>query len=130
MEPRDEAKDSVMAIVRPTIPRTEAKPRLLFSYPFGSPSAISITSNELAHLPEGVYLNDSLIDFDLCYTIENLAASIRQTTHIFSSFFYRKLSRKASTKESLTKINIFEKAYCLVPINEQYRASLSLCVDF
>lgn len=110
-----------MAISRPAIPRTDAKPRLLFSYPFGSHSSISITSNELLHLPEGVYLNDSLIDFDLRYTVEHLPSPLHRITHIFSSFFFRKISSQRAASHSPTRINIFEKTYCFVPINEQYR---------
>lgn len=109
---------------RPAIPKLEQTPRLLFIYPPGSVDAVAITSNELLRLADGVYLNDSLIDFDLRCTYSAAPPSVRTETHIFSCFFYRKLTENttaaAVAAHSITKINIFQKRLLLLPINEQY----------
>lgn len=110
------------------IPRTDRNPRTLFMYHSTNDSnAITITTNELMHLPEGVYLNDTLIDFDLMLIMENSANDIKERTHIFSSFLYRKLvaAGTAITDTSFTKMNIFEKTFIFIPINEQYIVALT-----
>lgn len=100
------------------IPKLNEKPTILFSYPFNAMDAVTITSNELLRLPEGVYLNDSLIDFYLKHRMDKCSESIRSEVHIFTSFFYNKLS--SPRQESVTKFDIFSKRYLFIPVNEQY----------
>lgn len=118
---------------RSAIPQSEARPRLLFTYPpeAASVHVISITSNELLHLPEGVYLNDSLIDFDLRYMLDHAPPEVADQVHLFSSFFYRKLlsSMERSTDTPsipITKMDVFSKRFLLVPINESLHWYLAM----
>ena len=115
----DTKSASVKSIPCSPIPRSDPNPKLLFIYPPVGANYISITSNELLRLPEGVYLNDSLVDFDLRLIFDRSSEDIRVRTHIFSSFFYRKISETGFC-ETLTKVNIFEKSYIFIPINEAY----------
>lgn len=86
------------------------------------------------------YLNDVIIDFYLNYLqLEVMTEEQKSKTHIFSSFFYKRLTttstrQKQSEKDikltaaqkrhqrvkSWTKnVNIFEKDFVIIPINEQ-----------
>lgn len=85
------------------------------------------------------YLNDVIIDFYLKYLlIERLSAEQRERTHVFSTFFYKRLTTLTTTKrggeqakmtasqkrhfrvKNWTKgVNLFEKDCIIIPINEQ-----------
>ncbi|ESO89155.1 hypothetical protein LOTGIDRAFT_106350, partial [Lottia gigantea] len=101
--------------------------------------ALTITNEDLYCLNEGEFLNDVIIDFYLKYLLlEKLSEKDRERTHIFSSFFYKRLTQKIpktaeSTadrnkqphikRHSLVKtwtrhVDIFEKDFIVVPINE------------
>lgn len=84
-------------------------------------------------------MNDVIIDFFLSYLKhEMLSAEERQRTHIFSQFFYKRLTtmstrqrhdkdakltasqkRHARVKKWTKNVNLFEKDYIIIPINEQ-----------
>ncbi|PJF17816.1 hypothetical protein PSACC_02432 [Paramicrosporidium saccamoebae] len=104
----DRRASRISTPTRPAIPLTDRNPRILFTFPPMELDAVTITSNELLHLPEGVYLNDSLIQFDLKLILEQTSADVRERTHIFSSFFFKKLL-DGSQADSVTKCNIFDK---------------------
>ncbi len=109
------------------VPALAASPRLLFMYPEGGCDSVAITTNELLRLPSGMYLNDSLIDFDLRLSLERCTASVREQCHIFSCFFFRKLKDNiASAAESLTKVDIFSKSLVVIPINEHLHWYMAL----
>lgn len=86
------------------------------------------------------YLNDVIIDFFLNYLqLEIMTDEQKSKTHIFSSFFYKRLTttttrqkqtekdvklsaaqkRHARVKSWTKNVNIFEKDFIIIPINEQ-----------
>jgi Ulp1 family protease len=127
IEGDDTKSISVKRVPCSPIPRSDPNPKLLFIYPPIGANYISITSNELLRLPEGVYLNDSLVDFDLRLIFDRSSENVRIQTHIFSSFFYRKIS-EAGFCEMLTKVNVFEKSFIFIPINEAYNGMAKLII--
>lgn len=103
----------------------------LLTYPQDR-GGITIAAYDYLCLGDGNYLNDVIIDFYLKFIhIELLTKTQQPLTHIFSTFFYKKLTtitenRKALTVErhkqikSWTKnVDLFEKDFLIVPINEQ-----------
>ncbi|XP_066930566.1 uncharacterized protein [Clytia hemisphaerica] len=91
---------------------------------------IPITNLDVECLDEGTYLNDIIIDFYLKYICETLMTpEQREKTYIFNSYFYKRLTQKASNKTDPAQIHaqvkkwtrnvdIFQKDYIIIPINE------------
>ena len=112
--------------------------RQILIYPQGK-GGISINTEDYMCLAIDQYLNDVIIDFYLKYLHLDLAPEQKNNTHIFSSFFYKRLttmtSRQRQNKDdvkltaaqkrharvaSWTKnVNLFEKDFIIIPINEQ-----------
>ncbi|XP_046553939.1 LOW QUALITY PROTEIN: sentrin-specific protease 6-like [Haliotis rubra] len=113
--------------------------KLLTYPPPPTKGGITITNEDLYCLNEGEFLNDVIIDFYLKYLfIEKLSEEDRSRTHIFSSFFYKRLTQKQarnSMPEDVAKlpamirrhtrvktwtrhVDLFEKDFIIVPINE------------
>jgi sentrin-specific protease 7 len=106
----------------------------LFIYPPGR-GGISITIHDYLCLGSDQYLNDVIIDFYLKYIEKELITNEqRNRVHIFSQFFYKRLTTMTREKDvKLTaaekrwkrvsawtkQVNIFEKDFIIVPINEQ-----------
>lgn len=115
----------------------------LLKYPNTGQGSLPIHIDDYACLATDQFLNDVIIDFYLKYLLENhLSESQRSKFHLFSTFFYKRLTQKPQSKgkmsqdfetdPSLTpaqrrhlrvarwtrKINIFEKDYIVIPINE------------
>lgn len=96
---------------------------------------ISIYTSDYACLASNEYLNDIIIDFYLKYLHEIvLTPEQREKSHVFSQFFYKRLTTMNKEKDqklsaaqkrhsrvaSWTKnINIFDKDFIIIPINEQ-----------
>ncbi|KAL3883143.1 hypothetical protein ACJMK2_029436 [Sinanodonta woodiana] len=99
---------------------------------------IPITNEDLFCLNEGEFLNDVIIDFYIKYLfLEKLGQKDRKRTHVFSSFFFKRLTqRNASTaaeedacvtpaakrharvKTWTRHVDLFEKDFIIIPINE------------
>lgn len=98
---------------------------------------IPVHSADLRCLREGQFLNDVIIDFYLKYLLlERLSEEVRQRTHVFSSFFYPRLTQRlhprAAGQQGLLPaarrhrnvrtwtrhVDIFAKDYIVVPINQ------------
>lgn len=110
----------------PTVPPDlEANPRLLFTYPPDGIDVISINSNDMLRLAEGYYLNDSIIELDLRRLYLEAETWIKEQVHIFSSFLYRKLAKEGSTCSTIP-VNIFERTFSFIPINEHLHWYLAL----
>ncbi|KAJ8948885.1 hypothetical protein NQ318_005506 [Aromia moschata] len=114
----------------------------LLTYPPEGRGRISINTEDYVCLAQDQFLNDVIIDFYLKYLVENLPPEQKQKVHIFSTFFYKRLttkptkaSRKSQPAEldpTLTaaqkrharvrtwtkNVNLFEKDFVVVPINE------------
>lgn len=92
---------------------------------------ITITNEDVLLLNEENYLNDVLIDFYLKYVYHaQLTTEQQNVTYIFNSFFYTRLTQKmptdgreamqghASVAKWTRRVNLFEKDFVLIPINE------------
>ncbi|NWS30405.1 SENP7 protease, partial [Polioptila caerulea] len=98
---------------------------------------LGVTREDLECLEYGEFLNDVIIDFYLKYLLlEKAPKHVADRTHIFSSFFYKCLTRTERSSEGDVKvsaaqrrhrrvktwtrhINIFNKDYIFVPVNEE-----------
>ncbi|XP_055373221.1 uncharacterized protein LOC129606736 [Condylostylus longicornis] len=112
--------------------------RQILIYPPGK-GGISINTEDYMCLAIDQYLNDVIIDFYMKYVHLHLPKEQQDKTHIFSTFFYKRLTtmtnRQRQSKEdakltaaqkrharvaSWTKnVNLFEKDFIIIPINEQ-----------
>ena len=106
---------------------------------------VTVTEEDYSCLEAGELLNDKIIDFSLKYIQTDLFGAVEQwshKTHIFSTYFYKKLTtgplsprlnahpieddpnlseaekRHGRVKRWTKKVNIFEKDFLIVPINE------------
>lgn len=112
--------------------------RKILIYPPSGKGGISINTEDYLCLASDQYLNDVIIDFYLQYVLrEMLTPEQRQKTHVFSSFFYNRLTQSTksgnSNGEKLTaaqkrhervktwtkNVNLFDKDFIIIPINEQ-----------
>ncbi|CAH0749698.1 unnamed protein product [Diatraea saccharalis] len=119
-----------------------AEIRQILIYPPGK-GGIPINTEDYMCLAQDQFLNDVIIDFYLKYLVHDVLTPLqREKTHIFSTFFYKRLTTKPSKVNkssnphewdgSLTpsqkrharvktwtkNVNIFDKDYIVVPINE------------
>lgn len=105
-------------------------------YPPTGKGGIPINTKDFICLGIDQYLNDVIIDFYLKYVHnEILTEEQRNKTHIFSTFFYNTLTntkllgndakltaaqkRHERVKNWTKNVNIFEKDFIIVPINQQ-----------
>ncbi|NXL44072.1 SENP7 protease, partial [Podilymbus podiceps] len=116
---------------------TGAVKNLIVYPPPPAKGGLGVTSEDLECLEYGEFLNDVIIDFYLKYLfLEKAPKHLADRTHIFSSFFYKCLTRTEKNAEGDLKvsvaqrrhrrvrtwtrhINIFSKDYIFVPVNEE-----------
>ncbi|XP_030211358.1 sentrin-specific protease 7 [Gadus morhua] len=117
--------------------RSSAGQRLI-QYPAPpSKGSITVTTEDLACLKPGTFLNDVIIDFYLKYLLlEGVPVGFSERCHVFSSFFFRQLSRRRAQGEEvpalLTRevrhqrvktwtrhVDIFTKDFLFVPVNQE-----------
>ncbi|XP_063983794.1 uncharacterized protein LOC135165921 [Diachasmimorpha longicaudata] len=96
---------------------------------------IALNTEDYACLGEDQFLNDAIIDFYLKYlTLERLSEEDASRTHVFSSYFYKRLTSPTQSGDSVNvspavkrhtrvqkwtkNVNIFEKDFVVIPINE------------
>lgn len=98
---------------------------------------ITVTMEDLQCLDIGQYLNDVIIDFYLKYLLQNASETVAQRSHIFSSFFYKQLTRRDNASEGgnsescqrqkryqrvrtwTRHMDIFSKDFIFVPVNQE-----------
>ncbi|XP_028447335.1 sentrin-specific protease 7 isoform X2 [Perca flavescens] len=98
---------------------------------------ITVTMEDLQCLDSGHFLNDVIIDFYLKYLLQNASAAVAERTHVFSSFFYKQLTRRDNASEGVTSdscqrqrrhqrvktwtrhVDIFNKDFLFVPVNQE-----------
>uniref|UniRef100_A0A8C5U109 SUMO specific peptidase 7 n=1 Tax=Malurus cyaneus samueli TaxID=2593467 RepID=A0A8C5U109_9PASS len=116
---------------------TGAVKNLIVYPPPPAKGGLGVTREDLECLEYGEFLNDVIIDFYLKYLLlEKAPKHVADRTHIFSSFFYKCLTRAEKNSEGDVKvsvaqrrhkrvrtwtrhINIFNKDYIFVPVNEE-----------
>lgn len=118
---------------------TEIKQLLI--YPPGK-GGLPINTEDYLCLAQDQFLNDVIIDFYLKYLTLHLPKEEQSKVHVFSTFFYKRLTTKplvalkrsypsemdpnltpaqkrhARVKNWTKNVNIFEKDFVVVPINE------------
>ncbi|XP_039998385.1 sentrin-specific protease 7-like [Xiphias gladius] len=114
-------------------------PTRLIQYPAAPcKGRISVTKEDLACLDGGKFLNDVIIDFYLKYLLlEGVGGSRGERSHVFSSFFYKQLSRRRAAGEDdvpsvpdrhmrhqrvktwTRHVDIFTKDFLFVPVNQE-----------
>lgn len=112
--------------------------RHLLIYPPGK-GGITISTEDYLCLAKDQYLNDIIIDFYLKWVHTNVTPeSERDKTYIFSTFFYKRLTtmtrvaqadkdlkltaaqkRHARVQNWTKNVNLFQKNFIIIPINEQ-----------
>ncbi|XP_068763251.1 sentrin-specific protease 7 isoform X9 [Struthio camelus] len=116
---------------------TGAVKNLIVYPPPPAKGGLGVTREDLECLEYGEFLNDVIIDFYLKYLLlEKAPKHLADRTHIFSSFFYKCLTRTEKNSEGDPKlsaaqrrhkrvrtwtrhINIFSKDFIFVPVNEE-----------
>ncbi|XP_045072588.1 sentrin-specific protease 7b isoform X2 [Coregonus clupeaformis] len=111
--------------------------RLIQYPPLPSKGGITVTTEDLDCLDSGQFLNDVIIDFYLKYLLlERAPGPLAERCHVFSSFFYKQLTRRDTSLEEEAAIpardrrhqrvrtwtrhvDIFNKDYLFVPVNHQ-----------
>lgn len=114
-------------------------PSWLIQYPAApSKGRLSVSSEDLLCLKQGEFLNDVIIDFYLKYLLlEGVGGAVAERSHVFSSFFYKKLSkRRAAGEDSVASVldrhtrhqrvktwtrnvDIFTKDFLFIPVNQE-----------
>ncbi|XP_046432361.1 uncharacterized protein LOC124185514 isoform X5 [Neodiprion fabricii] len=109
---------------------------ILIYPPAPARDAITINDRDCACLGKDKFINDVIIDFYLKYlSLEVLLKEDQKRTHVFSSHFYKRLThshvsdannrllratKRHSGVQKWTKdVNIFEKDFIIIPINER-----------
>ncbi|XP_056125693.1 sentrin-specific protease 7b isoform X2 [Rhinichthys klamathensis goyatoka] len=118
--------------------RQQSLARRLIQYPPPpSKGGITVTTEDLECLKDGEFLNDVIIDFYLKYLLlERADKDVAERSHIFSSFFYKQLTRKDTSCPEETgstaphrrhqrvrtwtrHVDIFSKDYLFIPVNQE-----------
>ncbi|XP_062302634.1 sentrin-specific protease 7b isoform X3 [Osmerus eperlanus] len=121
-----------------TTSRLQGLPSRLIQYPSApSKGRITVTTEDLECLDSGQFLNDVIIDFYLKYLLlERAGDELAERCHVFSSFFYKQLTRCDTASEEAAavpprnrrhqrvktwtrSVDIFNKDYLFVPVNHE-----------
>ncbi|KAF2356454.1 Ulp1 protease family C-terminal catalytic domain [Trinorchestia longiramus] len=136
----------VQAVVRQTAKSVSQFPQpsktLLIYPPPPQKGGISITVDDYQVLEEESFLNDVILDFYLKWLLQSrLSEEQRNKVHLFSTFFYKRLTckpkkmrrhhpieddpklsaaekRHARVKSWTKSVDIFDKDFIIIPINE------------
>ena len=88
-------------------------------------NTLTINGHDIAHLQQGQYLNNTIIDYGVCKHIHNK----NQNILLLSTQYYTKLQKKGqSGVRNWHKANIFKRKPILIPIHVVNH--WSLCVIF
>lgn len=122
--------------------------KALLVYPPSGTDRVTINPDDYVCLTTDQYLNDIIISFYLKYILnEFLTEEQRQKTHVFSTFFYNRLTKhERSTQDKSDKavkltpaqkrhdrvknwtknVNLFEKDFIIIPICDQQHWYLAI----
>ncbi|KAJ7643968.1 hypothetical protein FB45DRAFT_896539 [Roridomyces roridus] len=130
-EPTRRSTRQSVAPPRPNVDLDE----VILVYPPGQTGAVNVTNGDVLRLSPGEFLNDTLIEFGLKLWLQELEKTnpeLVKQIHVFSSFFYKKLTNKGakqgyeSVKKWTSKFNLFDKKFIIVPINENLHWYLAI----
>nr|XP_015813431.2 sentrin-specific protease 7b isoform X1 [Nothobranchius furzeri]XP_054591096.1 sentrin-specific protease 7b isoform X1 [Nothobranchius furzeri] len=133
------SKTSPPSRTRSTSARLLQLPTRLIQYPLvPCKGRITVTEEDLACLEPGEFLNDVIIDFYLKFLLlEGVGGMVAQRSHVFSTFFYKQLSRRRAAGEDdapsvpdrrtrhqrvktwTRHVDIFTKDFLFVPVNQE-----------
>uniref|UniRef100_A0A1A8GPM4 EFR3 homolog Ba n=2 Tax=Nothobranchius korthausae TaxID=1143690 RepID=A0A1A8GPM4_9TELE len=133
------SKTSPPSRTRSTSARLLQLPTRLIQYPLvPCKGRITVTEEDLACLEPGEFLNDVIIDFYLKFLLlEGVGGTVAQRSHVFSTFFYKQLSRRRAAGEDdapsvpdrhtrhqrvktwTRHVDIFTKDFLFVPVNQE-----------
>ncbi|WWC86989.1 uncharacterized protein L201_001870 [Kwoniella dendrophila CBS 6074] len=113
---------------------------LLFPFPPTGRADVNITVGDAQRVESGEFLNDTLLEFGLRRVLGELRDEIKNTVHLFNSFFYERLSDRSkkidketghwpgyeSVKKWSKGKDIFEKDFIVIPINEHFHWYLAV----
>ncbi|KAJ2782371.1 hypothetical protein H4R18_002304 [Coemansia javaensis] len=122
---------------------------LRFKYPRGATKPIAVTGSDISRLYRGEFLNDTILEFYIRYIREGLRASnpaLHSQCFFFNTFFFRKLSQRGRSvladpgstpadavhqqlKKWTASVDLFEKRYIFVPINENTHWYLAIIAN-
>ncbi|GAA5979361.1 hypothetical protein JCM5350_003880 [Sporobolomyces pararoseus] len=139
---------------RPPVKDPYPSDYVVLEYPMNSVGAgVTVTYGDRKRLNDDEFLNDTLIEFGLRKAMEGVKKKdetradhekVAPLTHVFNSFFYKKLSSGKQTKEAARdqrfapyalvekwtkKFDLFEKKYIVIPINEHLHWYLAVIVN-
>ncbi|KAG0619106.1 hypothetical protein M758_4G117300 [Ceratodon purpureus] len=107
-------------------------------FPEGESDSVRIINSDIESLQPGEFLSGNLVDFYIKYLLKRLSSTSQSRFHSFKSSFYSELVKthgatkseqcEASFEKDLMEltgeINIFEKAYVFIPVNQSSHWSL------
>lgn len=105
----------------------EEKWKQTLVYPATGRNRASVDKEDILRLDEGEFLNDNLINFYMRYLqtkLETERPDLLKRVHIFSTFFFEKLTSTRGTinydgvKNWTAKLDLFSYDYIVVPVNE------------
>ncbi|GAA5883975.1 hypothetical protein JCM6882_002089 [Rhodosporidiobolus microsporus] len=157
-ESDDEDDDDDDGAVQVQDPRARPEPEpyaadeIVLEYPMeraAGQTSVALTYGDTKRLKDDEFLNDTLIEFGLKRAIDAVVEKDKELTedqqlapktHVFNSFFYKQLSSGKGKKnpqqvgyslvEKWTKkINLFDKKFIVVPINEHLHWYLAIIVN-
>ncbi|EPQ26162.1 uncharacterized protein PFL1_06370 [Pseudozyma flocculosa PF-1] len=107
-------------------------------FPYEGIGAVTLLESDLDRLNDGEFLNDTLIEFGLKRLLDGIRQrqpALADQIHVFSSFFYKRLTEFEVSKSYLNvrkwtnKFDLFSKRYIVVPINEDFHWYLAIIVN-
>lgn len=109
-------------------------------YPFDEARGLQAVQADIERLDDREFLNDTIIEIGLKYLLKEIKdrdPELHSQIYVFSSFFYKLISegkrdRKTAyeaVKRWTTKVDIFEKKYLVVPINEKMHWYLAILLN-
>jgi Ulp1 family protease len=102
-------------------------PKTLFVFPPKNKGAVTITEDDVKLLEPEEFLNDNIIEFYLKFIEQKIVSEDKKGQfHFFNTFFYKRFQRDGfeKVKKWTGNIDIFEKDYLFIPINDKMHWSL------
>ncbi|CDR48844.1 RHTO0S20e02608g1_1 [Rhodotorula toruloides] len=123
--------------------KTHKAEQIVVEYPVSQPGGVSLPWADIKRLKPNEFLNDTLIEFGLKHAMQEVMKAdegrpddekLAPKIHLFNSFFYSQLSTRKDKKNDpyalvekwTKKVDIFDKRFIVVPINEHFHWYLAI----